>query len=157
MKLDRVLLPIPLVLALVHFTGCSTAVEKMGIGGNVGVNAKRLTTDTYSISAQGNAFTSSSKIEESVRLKAAEVTLANGGTHFIITRTNETAHNTAKRGPITPSEVSQLESVIESEKTSTQGGSGSDTQIKVFTVADGKTPPPGALNAKDTIKLISAK
>ena len=151
MNLMRVNLGALIILVLVQLAGCSADLSNLGIGGNVGVDAKRLTTDTYAITTTGSTFTSASKIEETVRLKAAEVTLANGGTHFTMVRAAATAHSVAKHGPITPSEVATLDSIVKSEKTATEGTSNTDTQIKIFTVAEGKPGPPGALNAKEVI------
>lgn len=61
---------------------CATKYQEMGFTG--GVSAQPVMTDVYRIQARGNAYTGSAAVQDFVLLKAAETTLAAGGSHFLI-------------------------------------------------------------------------
>jgi hypothetical protein len=61
--------------------GCATKYQDMGFTG--GVSAEPVMTDVYRIVARGNAYTSFDRIQDYVLLKAAETTLAAGGSYFL--------------------------------------------------------------------------
>jgi hypothetical protein len=71
-------------LMLAALAGCATPYQPMGFAG--GVSAEEITSDTVKISARGNGFTSNATVHDYVMLKAAETTLQKGGTHFTITK-----------------------------------------------------------------------
>src|SRR6516225_5090710 len=72
---------IVLLLFLV-LTACATPYQNMGFMG--GVEAQRMTADTYRIVARGNGYTGATTIQDYTMLKAAETTKQAGGTHFAI-------------------------------------------------------------------------
>lgn len=69
-------------MILVAVAGCQTPYQDMGYAG--GVAAAPITSDTYRISARGNGYTDPTVIQDYVLLKAAEITLQTGNTHFLI-------------------------------------------------------------------------
>ncbi|MFZ0766647.1 CC0125/CC1285 family lipoprotein [Bradyrhizobium sp.] len=70
------------LLAAAILSGCATKYQEMGFSG--GVAAEPVMTDVYRIVARGNGYTSPDKIQDFVLMKAAETTLATGGTHFVV-------------------------------------------------------------------------
>ena len=69
------------VVALV-LAGCASRYQELGPAG--GVTAAKMTDDVWRISARGNALTEATTVQDFVLLKAAETTIAAGGTHFVI-------------------------------------------------------------------------
>lgn len=67
--------------AAVLIAGCSTPYQESGLAG--GVSATPLSQTIYEIRARGNGFTGSETNRDHALLKAAEVCLRNGFTHFI--------------------------------------------------------------------------
>lgn len=70
------------ILLAALLVGCQTPYQEMGATG--GVVAMPITNDTYRISARGNGFTDPTAVQDYSLLKAAEVTLQSGNTHFVI-------------------------------------------------------------------------
>src|ERR1700730_6148467 len=101
---------ITFVFLLLALTGCATPYQNMGFMG--GVEAQRMTADTYWIVARGNGYTGGTAIQDYTVLKAAETTKAAGGTHFAII----SASDASRTGTIaTPGQI----------QTSAVGGGGS--------------------------------
>lgn len=77
-----------IVLALA-LTGCATGYQSSGFGG--GFSEMRMAQDTYAINYRGNAFTGMDQVQEMATLRAAELTLQSGYTHFAILGANESS------------------------------------------------------------------
>src|SRR6185503_20266800 len=71
-----------ILLMSITLTACSTRYQHMGFAG--GVSAERMTADTFRIVARGNGYTDATTIQDYALLKAAETTVAAGGTHFVV-------------------------------------------------------------------------
>ena len=69
------------VLALA-LAGCATQYQSSGLTG--GYSETQIDANVFRISATGNAMTSLERAEEMALLRAAELTLKNGFTHFTI-------------------------------------------------------------------------
>ena len=76
---------IGLALAL-SLTGCATGYQASGFGG--GFSELPMSADTYQISYRGNAFTSGSATQEMALLRAAELAIDHGYTHFVVLGSN---------------------------------------------------------------------
>src|SRR5690349_18439285 len=74
---------IAMVGVAIGLAGCATPYTG-GMGFAGGVDAEQITSDIYRIKARGNGYTSRSRVQDFVLLKAAETTLAAGKTHFIL-------------------------------------------------------------------------
>ncbi|NLH80410.1 MAG: hypothetical protein GX458_06160 [Phyllobacteriaceae bacterium] len=73
---------IALVVVLAALAGCTTRYQNLGPTG--GVAASKMTADVWRISARINRLTDPTAAQDYVLLKAAETTVAAGGTHFVI-------------------------------------------------------------------------
>ena len=149
---------IGLLVLLLAVAGCSTPYQNMGFMG--GVEAERMTADTYRIVARGNGYTSGTAIQDYTVLKAAATAKQAGATHFAIisaadaTRTGSVvipgqaqttvAGNTAFT-TYTPATVHQFIKP------------GQDTYIRIFTVSPGQQAPPGALLADEIIQYVGGR
>ena len=71
----------------------------MGFTG--GVSAEPVMTDVYRIVARGNGYTSADRVQDFVLLKAAETTLAAGGSHFLITNEADRTNISVGQTPAT--------------------------------------------------------
>ena len=67
--------------------GCATGYQPMGFAG--GYDDTRLAPDFFRVSFDGNQHTSMTRAQDFALLRAAELTLANGYTHFAIVRESE--------------------------------------------------------------------
>jgi hypothetical protein len=70
------------LFAFAVLSGSATKYQEMGFTG--GVSAEPVMTDVYRIVGRGNGYTSSDRVQDFVLLKAAETTLAAGGSYFLI-------------------------------------------------------------------------
>jgi hypothetical protein len=70
---------LPLALAL---GGCATAYQPTGLEG--GYEETQLAPDVYRVSFRGNAVTEPERAQDFALLRAAELTLQNGYTHFAV-------------------------------------------------------------------------
>lgn len=66
------------LLGALALASCATKYQEMGFTG--GVAAQQITSDTYRIVARGNGYTGNTAIQDYALLKAAETTIAAGGT-----------------------------------------------------------------------------
>jgi len=80
----KVLFPLALALAL---GGCATGYQSNGFTG--GFSEFQMAQDVYRISFRGNAFTSSDATTEMAMLRAAQLTLDSGYTHFAVMNEGE--------------------------------------------------------------------
>lgn len=71
-----------LMLVAGGVVGCATPYERVGAFG--GFDEVRIANDTYRISVQGNGYTSPERAEQIMLLRASELTLSNGFTHFTV-------------------------------------------------------------------------
>src|SRR5258708_17430666 len=79
-----------LFVAAFGLGGCATKYQDMSFAG--GVAAEPVMTDTYRILARGNGYTAAARVEDFVLLKAAETTIAAGGSHFVVVnQSNQTS------------------------------------------------------------------
>lgn len=82
-----------LILALLLLCGCATSYQSDGLTG--GYTETQLTPDTFRVNFRGNAYTSSERALDMAMLRAAELTLLHGFTHFqIIDERNTTRAST---------------------------------------------------------------
>jgi len=77
--------------------GCTTRYQELGPAG--GVTASKMTADVWRISARINHLTAPTAAQDYVLLKAAETTIAAGGTHFVIVGLNDVGSTQAGRHP----------------------------------------------------------
>ena len=137
---------------------CSTKYQDMGFTG--GVSAQPVTTDIYRIQARGNAYTASSTIQDFYLLKAAETTIAAGGTHFLIVGgENQTSVSTGQTAGYASTSVVGHTAFT----TYTPGATynivkpGQDVMIKVLHLQVGEKPPDVAFPANDIIRTIGPR
>lgn len=69
--------------AVLGLSACQTQYGDMKF--NQGVSAERMTDSSFRITAKGNGYTDGNQIIDFLALKAAETTIANGFTHFVVT------------------------------------------------------------------------
>jgi hypothetical protein len=130
----------------------------MGLTG--GVTAEPVMTDVYRITARGNAYTGSSQVQDFALMKAAETTIATGGTHFIILgETDQTNLSTAQ----TPGTMQTSVYGSTAFTTYTPGMTynivkpGQAVMIQVIRLSPGETLPPGACPAMDIVQTIGPR
>lgn len=70
------------IIVAAALSGCATPYEPSGLMG--GFDEVRVSANSYRISVQGNGYTSSERAEQIMMLRAAELTLQNGYTHYAI-------------------------------------------------------------------------
>jgi hypothetical protein len=119
---------VPLLFVLLLLTCCATPYQDMGLGG--GVDAQKLSSDTYKIMAYGNALATPVLIRDYAMRKAAETTRQAGNSHFVILRQQYVGIG---RFP------------------------GEELEIRVLTVSPGKPAPRGAFSANEVIKSLGDK
>jgi hypothetical protein len=76
-------------MLLCSLAACATPYQEMGMRG--GVETTQLSSDTWRISARGNAFTDATKVQDFVLLRAAQLAMANGYTHFVVLGAQDTS------------------------------------------------------------------
>ncbi|HEV2554939.1 MAG TPA: hypothetical protein VGV17_14375 [Bosea sp. (in: a-proteobacteria)] len=142
----------------IFLTGCATKYGEMGFSG--GVRAEQVTSDIWRVIARGNGYTQSSRVQDFVLLKSAELTLEQGGTHFVIAGSQDQASVgvVTTPGTATVNRIGNTAFV-----TSTPGYSetvvkpGQDAYVRVIKVAAGQQPPPGAFNAAEIDKIVGGR
>jgi hypothetical protein len=147
-----------LAAGLLLLAGCATGYQEMGFTG--GVEAQQVTTDTWRIVARGNAYTSDTRVQDFVLMKAAETTKAAGATHFFVGGTRD---QTQQGAVVTPG-AAQTTIQGRTAVTTYSPGSvdtyikpGQDTYVRVVKVPAGAAPPPGALSADEIIRFIGPR
>ena len=149
------------LLAALATGACQTSYKSNnnGIGLTGGVQAEAVTPDLYRIEARGNGFTSKGRVQDFVMLKAAEITLANGRTHFIITDSRDTTERSQYRGPARSETVWRGDSRV---TTTTPGfvntvvRPGESSYVRLLSKSAGPLPP-DALDAADVIRVVGPR
>jgi hypothetical protein len=147
-----------LVVVTSFVVGCATRYGEIGFTG--GVTAEPVMTDVYRIRARGNAYTDASRVQDFVLLKAAEVTLSAGGTHFVIVgQENRTNVVTGQTLGFVNTTVTGNTAFT----TYTPGATynlvkpGEDVMIKVVRITPGQPLPSGAFPAADIDRTIGTR
>jgi hypothetical protein len=147
-----------LFVVAVSLGGCATKYQDMGFSG--GVAAEPVMTDTYRILARGNGYTAAARVEDFVLLKAAETTIAAGGSHFVvINQSNQTSVAVGQ----TPGSVQTNVYGRTAFSTYTPGMTynivkpGEDVLIRVLRLKPGEAPPPGAFPAQDIVNTLGPR
>jgi hypothetical protein len=116
--------------------------------------------DVFRITARGNAYTSSDRIQDYVLLKAAETTLAAGGSYFLII----TDQDRTKVGVGQTPSLAQTNVIGHTAITTYTPGAtynivkpGEALIIRVLRTAPGEQPPAGAWPAQDIANTIGAR
>ena len=149
---------IALVLFLLALGGCSTPYQSMGFLG--GVEAQRVTADTYRIVARGNAYTGGTAIQDYTMLKAAETTKAAGATHFAMISASDASRTGAivVPGQAQTSVIGNTAYTTYSPATAHQYVKpGQDTYIRIFTIPAGQQAPQGLLSADEIIQFVGSR
>ena len=137
---------------------CGTRYQDMGFSG--GVEAQRITADTYRIVARGNAYTASTAIQDYALLKAAETTKEAGGSHFLII---SAADSTKVEVGQTPSTLQTnvygrtAVSTYSPGATYTMIKPGQDAYIRVLRLTPGQPAPSGAFFADEIIQHVGSR
>ena len=76
-----------IIIGLILLSGCSTGYKSDGISG--GYSETQLSEAVYRISFRGNGYTSLEKASDFTLLRAAEIGLEKGFTHFAVVENNE--------------------------------------------------------------------
>src|ERR1700760_554884 len=81
----RTLAPAPLLLSLLVLAGCATpaAYAPRGPGQATGYTDRQLSDNRWRVTFTGNSVTPRETVENDLLLRAAEVTLAAGHSHFL--------------------------------------------------------------------------
>lgn len=125
-----------------------------------GVTAMPIANNTYRIVARGNGYTDGIAIQDYALLKAAEVTLQSGNTHFVIGGANDSSRNES----FTTAGTMQTTFVGSTAFTTFNPGytinyvkPGQDLIIHTGTIAPGQPVPPGAMNAREVFNAINPR
>jgi len=154
----RVATMVAAIAGLCFLASCQTPYQEPGFTG--GVTAQAITDNTYRISARGNGYTAANTIQDYVLLKAAETTLAKGGTHFVIVTSANATQNMVGQTPgmMTTNVIGKT-----AYTTYTPGVTydivkpGQDTIIQVLTIPKGVAPPMGAFPAQEVFDNINPR
>ena len=147
-----------IITGVLVLAACQTPYQEPGFTG--GVTAAPITNNVYRISARGNAYTSATTIQDYVLLKAAEMTLQAGGTHFLIMGNTDATSRSIQQ----TSGTMQTNVIGNTAYTTyTPGYSydvvkpGEDLIIHVITVPSGRKPPPGSFPAQEVFDNINPR
>jgi hypothetical protein len=147
-----------LIAGTLLLAGCATSYQEMGFTG--GVEAQQVTSDTWRILARGNSYTSDTRIQDFVLMKAAETTKAAGATHFFVGASRD---QTLQGTVVTPGSAQTTVSgrtattTFSPSTVSTYVKPGQDTYVRVVRLPPGSPPPPGALSADEIIQFIGPR
>lgn len=146
-----------LILTLT-LAGCSTPYQDMGFSG--GVAAQQMTADTFRIVARGNGYTSPTDVQDYVMLKAAETTLQNGGTHFLVVSEAD-ASRTAQivTGGVARTTVNGNTATTHFDPPVVNNvfKPGQNAYIRILKPEPGQQPPSGAIEAAQIIQFVGAR
>ena len=137
---------------------CATKYQEMGFAG--GVSAQPVMTDVYRIQARGNAYTGSAAVQDFYLLKAAETTLAAGGSYFlIIGAENQTRVSTEQTPGYANTSMIGNTAITTYSPGSTYNmiKPGQDVMVKVLRIRAGEMPPQGAFPADDIVRTIGPR
>lgn len=147
-----------IALMAAAIAACSTTYGEMGFGG--GVTAAPVTSDTYRISARGNGYTDATTIQDYSLLKAAEVTLAAGKSHFLILSGNDATRRSVGQTAGTFNTNFYGNSAFTTYNpgyTYNIVKPGEDLVIRVFSPDRGQSVPPNAFNAQEVYDSINPR
>ena len=94
------------IISIFLFAGCATQYKADGLTG--GYSQIQINEKTWQVSFRGNGYTSKNRAQKFAMRRAAEITIEQGYTHFIITQsssqisTMETAGSSMTTGNIDP-------------------------------------------------------
>jgi hypothetical protein len=138
--------------------GCATPYQNMGFRG--GVAAEQITADVYRIKSRGNGYTAQSTVQDYALLKAAETAKSVGASHFQLI----SADDASKQSIVTTPGTASTSVVGNTAFTTYSPGStevvikpGQDAYVRVLRLANGQSPPPGALSADEIIRYIGGR
>ena len=149
---------IPLIGAVLCLAGCASPYQEIGFRG--GVSAQQVTTDTWRISARGNAYTGKTRIQDFVLMKAAETTKAAGGTHFFVGSSQDA---TSRDTIVSPGQTTTTFSGRQAFSVTTPGSvdtvikPGEDTYVRVITLPPRAPVPQGAISAEEIIRFVGPR
>jgi hypothetical protein len=130
----------------------------MGFSG--GVAAQQMTHNTFRIVARGNGYTGTTRVQDYLMLKAAETTLQNGGTHFLIISASDASSN----DQIVTGGTSQTHFAGNTAYTtysppvvSNVFKPGEDAYIRVLSVPAGQQAPNGAIAAQEIVQFVGSR
>ena len=141
--------------------GCATADNRYReMDWTGGVEAHRLAPDTWRISSRGNGMNAKSTIDDWALMKAADVTIASGETHFIIVSNADASSVTHGQTP-----GSSHGTVIGNQIHITHNPGfayaipkpGADIIIKTLSIKKGQPAPTGSFHAGDTFITLSSR
>lgn len=137
---------------------CGTPYQEMGFRG--GVSADRMTDTTFRISARGNSHTSEANIQDYVLLKAAETTVKNGGTHFVVISAEDASRSNVLTFGGTSETTFRGNRAITTHSAPDQitvVRPGRDLFIRVLKLEPGHAPPAGTFAADEIIRHVGAR
>lgn len=97
----KILTPILVLVTAIFLSGCATPYKAVGLMD--GYREIQLATDVYRITFGGNGYTSPERTQDFAMLRASELALQQGFTHFAIIdeRNSQTAHSFTTPGQAT--------------------------------------------------------
>lgn len=138
----------------VLLTGCYTKYQEMGWTG--GVSAERVSSDTWRISARGNAYTSTKTVQDYVLLRAAETAQANGGTHFQVVSSADASRTSTSYTPGT--RITTLGGTTTTPASiDTEFKPGQDVYVRVLKLPPNTPTAPGLYSAAEVIQFVGSR
>lgn len=142
------------LLAAAVSGGCASEFD--GIGMLSATDAQQVAPNTYRISATGNAMTGFGELQERVLKKAAETTLSQGGTHFVLKSSPVRTSNAEIVTGSLPAPIPTAGAPADAKLQPVHTG-GHVSYIEVLTIAPGSTPPTGAIAASEIVTFVADK
>jgi hypothetical protein len=90
---------LPVIATVSILAGCATAYQPQGFSG--GFTETQLDTNVWKVSFKGNGYTKGDKAEDFAMLRSAELSLANGFTHFAFASSKTGVETSAMTTPTT--------------------------------------------------------
>lgn len=88
-----------IVAAALFMTGCATGYQRDGLTG--GFTESQLSENVWRVTFNGNGYTSEDRAQDMALLRSAELTLANGYSHFILADERSTTEVDVGTTPVT--------------------------------------------------------
>ncbi len=145
-------------LVFIALVGCSTPYQELGFTG--GVTAVPIADNVFRIQARGNGFTSRTRIENYVLLKAAETTRSVGGTHFVVLSNSDRGKDSVvytNGSARTTFDGDRAYTTYTPAQRRNIYKPGQDLMIKVINSNELNSVPQGAIEAQQIIKHISPR
>ncbi len=147
--------PLLVAICVAASAACSTSYGELNAYG--GVQALPVSSDVYRVSGRGNGFTDPTTIQDYVLLKAAETTIAKGGTHFTILDNRDATSRSTQQGAGT------FQSWGGGIVTYSPGANysfvypGEDLMVRVWRPSEGQVIPPNTFAAQETFDAINPR